>query len=264
MRSGAGFRGRRPAGGDTLRQRDAVRLDGSRRAFRAVGVVAEARHRAALHSAVLPAGQRSARAHASYAEGRDVEAGGAVGRRAAAALRLVPPTLQRGPAARGARTEGRRRGCGGHQRAPLPAGRLEDPWYDADHEVRRVRPGGQIKWRGEEIFIGEAFAGELVGLAEHDSGGHIVRFCAPRSRGDRPRPPLPALCSAACAAPRRSGSGGDSGTMSEYCQGSARSEVSGINPVGPGETPTPTLSPQAGEGAQSFCGCRNSTQEKGE
>jgi transposase InsO family protein len=57
----------------------------------------------------------------------------------------------------------------------LPA-RLEDPWYDADHEVRRVRPAGQIKWRGAEILIGEAFAGELVGLAEHDSGGHIVRF----------------------------------------------------------------------------------------
>lgn len=60
----------------------------------------------------------------------------------------------------------------------LPAGRLEDPWYDADHEVRRVRPAGQIKWRGEEIFIGEAFAGELVGVAEHDSGGHIVRFAS--------------------------------------------------------------------------------------
>jgi hypothetical protein len=58
----------------------------------------------------------------------------------------------------------------------LPAGRLEDPWYDADHEVRRVRPAGQIKWRGEEILVGEAFAGELVGLAEHDGGGHIVRF----------------------------------------------------------------------------------------
>jgi transposase InsO family protein len=58
----------------------------------------------------------------------------------------------------------------------LPAGRLEDPWYDADHEVRRVRPGGQIKWHGAELLIGEAFAGELVGLAAHDSGGHIVRF----------------------------------------------------------------------------------------
>jgi transposase InsO family protein len=56
-------------------------------------------------------------------------------------------------------------------------GRLEDPWYDADHEVRRVRHTGEIRWRGESVFIGEALAGELVGLAEHDSGGHIVRFC---------------------------------------------------------------------------------------
>jgi transposase InsO family protein len=55
--------------------------------------------------------------------------------------------------------------------------RLEDPWYDADHEVRRVRPAGEIKWRGEQVFVGEALAGELVGLAEHDTGGHIVRFC---------------------------------------------------------------------------------------
>jgi transposase InsO family protein len=56
-------------------------------------------------------------------------------------------------------------------------GRLEDPWYDADHEVRRVRPTGEIKWRGEHVFIGEALVGERVGLAEHDTGGHIVRFC---------------------------------------------------------------------------------------
>lgn len=56
-------------------------------------------------------------------------------------------------------------------------GRLPEPWYDADHEVRRVRPQGTIKWRGEEVFVGEAFAGELVGLAEYDGGGHVVRFC---------------------------------------------------------------------------------------
>jgi transposase InsO family protein/transposase-like protein len=60
----------------------------------------------------------------------------------------------------------------------LPAGRLEDPWYDADHQIRRVRPTGEIKWQGEETFIGEAFAGELLGVAEHDSGGHIVRFAS--------------------------------------------------------------------------------------
>jgi transposase InsO family protein len=55
--------------------------------------------------------------------------------------------------------------------------RLDDPWYDADHEVRRVRPAGDIRWRGEHVFIGEALAGEIVGLTEHDTGGHIVRFC---------------------------------------------------------------------------------------
>ncbi len=40
-----------------------------------------------------------------------------------------------------------------------------------------MRPLGDIKWRGEHVFIGEALAGELVGLAEHDSGASIVRFC---------------------------------------------------------------------------------------
>jgi transposase InsO family protein len=58
----------------------------------------------------------------------------------------------------------------------LPA-HLEDPWYDADHEVRRVRPTGEIKWRNEFVFIGEALAGERIGLCELNTGGHIVRFC---------------------------------------------------------------------------------------
>lgn len=58
----------------------------------------------------------------------------------------------------------------------LPA-RLPEPWYDADHQVRRVRPSGVIKWRSELVFIGEALAGELVGVAAHESGGHVVRFC---------------------------------------------------------------------------------------
>ena len=59
---------------------------------------------------------------------------------------------------------------------PLPA-RLEDPWYDADHEVRRVRPTGEIKWRGKHVFIGAGLAGQLVGLAAHESGATLVRFC---------------------------------------------------------------------------------------
>ena len=55
--------------------------------------------------------------------------------------------------------------------------RMEDPWYDADHQVRRVRPSGTIKWKGEEVFIGEALVGELIGLAERDNGCAMARFC---------------------------------------------------------------------------------------
>ena len=58
---------------------------------------------------------------------------------------------------------------------PMPA-RIEDPGYDAHHEVRRVHNSGEIRWRGESIFIGEALAGEVVGLAERDQGHHIVRL----------------------------------------------------------------------------------------
>jgi transposase InsO family protein len=58
----------------------------------------------------------------------------------------------------------------------MPA-RVEDPWYDADHQVRRVRSSGEIKWKGERIFISEALVGELVGIAELETGDQVVRFC---------------------------------------------------------------------------------------
>ena len=56
--------------------------------------------------------------------------------------------------------------------------RLDEAWYDACHEVRRVRPTGEIKWRGGLLFIGEALAGEMVGLTALDTGDHLVRFCS--------------------------------------------------------------------------------------
>jgi Integrase core domain len=109
--------------------------------------------------------------------------------------------------------------------------RLEDPWYDANHEVRRVRWNGMIKWHGEEVFIGGALASELIGLAEHESGGHIARFCH-RDLGVIDRdgrflrfaPPRARLR-------RRCGNGGDTARLTGYCQASARSKVSGISPV---------------------------------
>lgn len=66
-----------------------------------------------------------------------------------------------------------------HWRPPrrgLPS-RLQEPWYAADHEVRRVRTDGTIKWRGDLVFIGEALVREPVGIIAHERGGHLVRFC---------------------------------------------------------------------------------------
>jgi putative transposase len=54
--------------------------------------------------------------------------------------------------------------------------RLEEPWYDADHAVRRVRSNGEIKWGGEFVFVSEVLAGEPVGIAETAAGDWLVRF----------------------------------------------------------------------------------------
>jgi putative transposase len=58
---------------------------------------------------------------------------------------------------------------------PYPT-RLEEPWYDAVYQVRRVNPNGQIKWHGDLIFISEAVRGELVGMAESERGDWTVCF----------------------------------------------------------------------------------------
>ena len=55
--------------------------------------------------------------------------------------------------------------------------RLEDPWYDADHRVRRVRRTGEIRWNSGFVFVSEALVGELVGIAELETGDYVVRFC---------------------------------------------------------------------------------------
>jgi len=58
---------------------------------------------------------------------------------------------------------------------PYPS-RIEEPWYDAEHAVRRVRPNGEIKWGGDLLFLSEALAGEPIGIAETEPGDWLVRF----------------------------------------------------------------------------------------
>ena len=64
-----------------------------------------------------------------------------------------------------------------YQASPRPyPRRIEDPVYDAEHAVRRVRSNGEIKWRGERLFLAEALVGEPVGIAETETGHWLVRF----------------------------------------------------------------------------------------
>ena len=55
-------------------------------------------------------------------------------------------------------------------------GVLRAPDHPDDHELRRVRHSGEIKWRGNSIYINQALAGEPVGLQDTDDGGWIVRY----------------------------------------------------------------------------------------
>jgi len=58
---------------------------------------------------------------------------------------------------------------------PWPA-RVEDPSYPAHFETRRVRTAGEIKWRGQHVFISEPLAGETVGIEPIDDGWWVLNF----------------------------------------------------------------------------------------
>ena len=57
---------------------------------------------------------------------------------------------------------------------PYPK-QLGDIQYPPLTVVRRVRSNGQIKWRGELVYVSEAVIGELVGITE-DRDGWLVSF----------------------------------------------------------------------------------------
>jgi len=57
-----------------------------------------------------------------------------------------------------------------YQPSPRPfSGILRSPDYADGVRVRRVRSNGEIKWRGNLVFVSEVLAGEPVGLVEIDN-----------------------------------------------------------------------------------------------
>ena len=100
-------------------------------------------------------------------------------------------------------TSGRmKRSASSRRRAPMwrhpgpTRARLEEPWYDATHQVRRVRQTGQIKWQGdaglcERSGPGRSWSGwpkrsAAIGPSASctwNSGASIARRAALRPRG---------------------------------------------------------------------------------
>jgi transposase InsO family protein len=75
-------------------------------------------------------------------------------------------------------------------------GVLREPEYGPDHEVRRARHNGEIKFGGNSIYISTALIGEPIGLLEDAHGdGHVcygpIALGVIPYRGDRMRKPKP-------------------------------------------------------------------------
>jgi putative transposase len=78
-------------------------------------------------------------------------------------------------------------------------GVLREPSYGADHEVRRVRHNGEIRWHGATIYVSAALVGEPIGLSQNADGGWTASFGPVllgiiAHRGDRLGKPKPPTC----------------------------------------------------------------------
>ena len=78
-------------------------------------------------------------------------------------------------------------------------GILRAPEYDSETAVRRVRHNGEIKWRGNMVYVGTALIGEPIGLAENADGwtasyGPIVLGTIVHDASDRLRKPKRRRC----------------------------------------------------------------------
>lgn len=70
---------------------------------------------------------------------------------------------------------------------------LPEHRYESIIEPRSVRPDGSIKWGGANVLVGEAYAGEVVGLEAVDDGFWQVRLGRLRvgTLHERPRNSVP-------------------------------------------------------------------------
>lgn len=78
-------------------------------------------------------------------------------------------------------------------------GVLREPEYPPNHQLRRVRQNGAIRWQDAEIYLTQALAGETVGLSERTDGSWLVRYGPIElgtidHRGDHLRKPKPKAC----------------------------------------------------------------------
>jgi hypothetical protein len=53
---------------------------------------------------------------------------------------------------------------------------LPEHSYGEGFEARSVRHDGSVKWDGKSVFVGEAFAGEVVGLCAVEDGLWLVHL----------------------------------------------------------------------------------------
>ena len=76
-------------------------------------------------------------------------------------------------------------------------GRLKSPEYPSGYTVRQGRQKGEIKWKGEKIYLGSVLYGEPIGLEEQDNdiwkvvyGPIILGFINQKNQFIRPERPV--------------------------------------------------------------------------
>jgi len=58
----------------------------------------------------------------------------------------------------------------------LAAGPYTTPDYDHAWHVRKVKPSGEFKWKGSDIYATQALAGHYIGLMPKDNGTYTLYF----------------------------------------------------------------------------------------